>query len=94
MCKCLSGVTHESDQIRKTAQAISRRFISLPLALTDQAEVMRLLAAGAQPRDKNHTQRRLWKVERILAKSGPLDQKIEELREHGEAKPTPGHPTA
>lgn len=54
---------------------------SLPPALTDQAEVVRLLAAGAQPRKRSNWQRRLRKVERILAKTGPLDQAIEELRE-------------
>ena len=80
----------KSETQRKPARADS---ISLPPALTDQVEVMRLLAAGAQPRDKNHAQRRLRKVERILAKTGPLDQNIEALREHGEAKPTPCQPT-
>lgn len=54
---------------------------SLPPALTDQAEVARLLAAGTPPRDKTNSQRRLRRVERILAKTGPLDQTIEELRE-------------
>ena len=75
----------KSETQRKPARADS---IFLPPALTDQAEVMQLLAAGAQTRNKNHAQRRLRKVERVLAKTGPLDQAIEEHREHGETKPT------